>query len=1039
MANNIFFPLNAPVNTESFDTTLDSEKISFVNKNTLVHRNVLGNPHYRTGNNFVSTTGKEIAITGNPSNITITCGNNVLSTSATKYLSKVVAVEPVVPGEILQVRADSNKNIFYIVKKANGDLVYCKNKQMLLTVNKSSYDDVAMFMDQYGDAYYCYRSGTTYTVRNSNNQTLYSIVEPREERRGYYAVFNNCYRDLATKGYVFGADIADSTRCWAYITHTSTKIYGFGCVGPSGELTGEPKPVAFVSGSPISLLTRYKILDNKVVKWQVDTDSTEQNNRNANLGKTTFVIGENGGTTSWSHTVFTEAWDFIIGYNASHHPVYALGNTSDTTFIPVIDISSDMGAYWKLDGAGPYFGDFDNVFPQCFVFTNWQANRGKFWDYGPGWSKCTVQKRWYWDNISTNKSVYPIEKGLYLVEFKNGTRSSIDLLPKNSSNVSTNNISVGDSTKYPGPECWKENARYHGVTDEEISSKQLLDWCYFIGGNASDGIVDILPFTQTFNGFTIQYYNGNPVSASMNKVLINTASEEMKAWWAFTSGSFSYLATKDYVYFIESLSSINQVEIKKIADYKYALNIISEYSFIAESREGTFDLVRAFNPFITEGQWDVVNVPTLLPPDGGASNDVWLQGGGHNVNLNADDVTTSYLLPATEVGIYVDSNNLDEFNKNIIKKVRPIINYSWSNIFNDDVIDIYFTHTLDTTDNKYRTSYSIEKGQFFESIKEDNTYWLTAETTIFPVGIGVIVKGINYIAPTIRLPGNYSARLYTASNTAFLAYNIANQVYYGNQVFTIYASSFYYDDQAIYYVGGTNDASQNSFVCYAIGMAFLANSGTEAYFYSPWEKRMYVFTGSNTMQAADSFARFGNIIDACYSSNEQALYILFEEGLWIRTQKDSCFIPYDINNAHLEGTTNGCAVVGKTGGWFIYSPVEGDTEPIDIETSYIGDEGSLFKYNYADIVLYNVDDNVSLNVSFEVLNGIESASTTQKVTLKKTDWKARNHRIRVVPQFNVGNSFKIHISSNDSIAIGYISVSLERTTGTPGVAVRSRT
>ena len=194
MANNIFFPLNAPVNTESFDTTLDSEKISFVNKNTLVHRNVLSNPRYRTGNNFVSTTGKEISISGNPNNITITCGDNTLSTSATKYLSKVAAVEPVVSGEILQVRADSNKNIYYIVKKANGDLVYCKNKQILLTVNKNSYDDVMMFMDQYGDAYYCYRSGTAYRICNKNNQTLYTIYEPLEQGRGYYAVFNNCYK-----------------------------------------------------------------------------------------------------------------------------------------------------------------------------------------------------------------------------------------------------------------------------------------------------------------------------------------------------------------------------------------------------------------------------------------------------------------------------------------------------------------------------------------------------------------------------------------------------------------------------------------------------------------------------------------------------------------------------------------------------------------------------------------------------------------------------------------------------------------------------
>lgn len=436
-----------------------------------------------------------------------------------------------------------------------------------------------------------------------------------------------------------------------------------------------------------------------------------------------------------------------------------------------------------------------------------------------------------------------------------------------------------------------------------------------------------------------------------------------------------------------------------------------------------------------EGEWDVRDVPTLLPSDGGASNDVWLQGSGHNVNLKDNDVTVSYLLPPIEVPIYVDPTNLDKFNKEVIKKVKPLIKVNREQMFNEDAVDVYFTHTLDTTDCKYRATIKGNGEQTYNTLLDENTYWLEAQTTIFPIGLGSQVKGINYIAPTVKLPGNYSARLYTSNNTAFLGYNISSQVYYGDQVFTIYTSSFYYDGQAIYYVGGTNESTQNSFVCYAIGMDFLGNSGTEAYFYSRWEKRLYVFTGSATLQAGDSFARFGEIVDTCYSSHEQALYILFDDGhLYARTQRDSFLLDYkDITNPHLEGTTLGCAVVGDNG-WMYYSPVNGEISPLNIETSFIGDEGSLFKYSFVDCVLYNVKDDCELDIEFVILNGIEQKSTKLHKAITKSEWKGRNLRIRLTPNSNsnIGTSFKIIIKSDDDIAVSYISVGLDRQSAVPG-------
>lgn len=1039
--NNIYFPLTSPVNTDSFDTTLDTEKISFREKNTVAYENVLRSPRINKGPDAVSTTGKNISVLGSPSDITIRCGDFDLKTSASYYLDEVKEIKPPVSGEVTDVKANyDTKDIFYLVKQSNGDYVYCKNNVVVETIKRdSSWVDFACFLSVDGNRIKSYvLSDCSIYLECGDfklNLTDWSQLSGVTTIKPY--AFNN--GEFYNPGhFTVGADGIDQYRTHCYSSQYGHKLY-LGCVGKGGFVTGEPFPE--VESKP----TR---LSNGVLRWMVLLSPSLQNSVNSELGKTELTVGETGGTESWNDPSIKRI-RMVYGYKADGTKIYV--NTSEagsntTSGVDVIDVSSDMGAYWKIGNPS----EFDNFFPQGYVFTNYASNRGKFYDYGPGWARCTVQIRNYEHNTTT-KSVYPLTSPVMLSELKGyeDENECYLLEPVNSSNISTDGKAIGDGSQYAGAENYikftdndKLNGIYwrrHSVTQEEIASKQLLNWVYFLGDTMENGIVNDIPFVlDNTNNVKVQYYAGLPVSASFNKTLITTASTEMKAFYSSTSYEgepVTVICTDPYVYFIKQLKSIDQVKVFKLADFKFCTNLITQWNFINESRDGTFEILRGNIPYIMEGEWDVKNVPTLLPSDGGASNDVWLQGSGHNVNLKDNDVTVSYLLPPIEVPIYVDPTNLDKFNKEVIKKVKPLIKINRTQMFNEDTVDVYFTHTLDTTDCKYRATIKGNGEQTYNTLLDENTYWLEAQTTIFPIGLGSQVKGINYIAPTVKLPGNYSARLYTSSNTAFLGYNIASQVYYGDQVFTIYTSSFYYDEQAIYYVGGTNESTQNSFVCYAIGMDFLGNSGTEAFFYSRWEKRLYVFTGSATLQAGDSFARFGEIVDTCYSSHEQALYILFDDGhLYARTQRDSFLLDCKgITNPHLEGTTLGCAVVGDNG-WMYYSPVNGEISPLNIETSFIGDDGSLFKYSFVDCVLYNVKDDCELDIEFVVLNGIEQKSTVLHKAITKSEWKGRNLRIRLTPNSNsnIGTSFKIRIKSDDDVAVSYISVGLDKQSAVPG-------
>ena len=196
--NNIYFPLTSPVNTDSFDTTLDTERISFREKNTVVYENVLRSPRVNKGPDAVSTTGKNISVLGSPSDITIRCGDFDLKTSAEYYLDEVKEIKPPVSGEVIDVKANyDTKDIFYLVKQANGDYVYCKNNVVVETIKRdSSWVDFTCFLSVYGKRIKSYvdrRSyiyleyeGSTQTFDSWVNLTGQTIVKPYAFNNGEF-------------------------------------------------------------------------------------------------------------------------------------------------------------------------------------------------------------------------------------------------------------------------------------------------------------------------------------------------------------------------------------------------------------------------------------------------------------------------------------------------------------------------------------------------------------------------------------------------------------------------------------------------------------------------------------------------------------------------------------------------------------------------------------------------------------------------------------------------------------------------------------
>ena len=203
-------------------------------------------------------------------------------------------------------------------------------------------------------------------------------------------------------------------------------------------------------------------------------------------------------------------------------------------------------------------------------------------------------------------------------------------------------------------------------------------------------------------------------------------------------------------------------------------------------------------------------------------------------------------------------------------------------------------------------------------------------------------------------------------------------------------------------------------------MKYLANSGSEAYFYSEWDKQIYIFTGSNTLQRMASLSNVAPIKDSIFSSQEQILYLLTEDDkLIMMLEGDVASV--QTSGGHLECTELGCAVVNDRG-YEIINPYKEDWKilPFRLKTAFLGSDSSLSRMSHFDFLVYRVDDHpVTFTLRVDTLNGIERNTEVKDITITPSMWKGRTYRIRFSPRNNVGNSFSVGISSKDNVAVSF--------------------
>lgn len=525
-------------------------------------------------------------------------------------------------------------------------------------------------------------------------------------------------------------------------------------------------------------------------------------------------------------------------------------------------------------------------------------------------------------------------------------------------------------------------------------------------------------------------YQGIPTALTFKgTLLLNATDLDYKITWRKSNGDYFvsiYNGAKVQSIWIKQGGDI---KIDKISDYLFRLNSLTDVNLIVESHEGLPSFQKAFSGYIGEEHCNAMLFDTLPSIDTSSENNQLFYAQGLNSDLLDDTIQPGFLFPAKTINGYIAVDKMEEFNKGWLQSRKNLIFNKLKACGNfTDKYDVYYASSSDSSDVVYRYSQELPNNnnktieneigtQVYDTSKADTTWWIDADNVIYPIAISSNMSGVNYSYSTVDLPGNYASRIYSRNNKTWAVYNSVSQVYMGEYIFTLMGGNYYFDGQGVYYLGSENSSesnkySDNSLVAYAVGMKFLCSSPSEAYFYSPFDKGIYIFTASNTLQKATPLSKFGEVLDACYCPVNQAIYLLFDGVLIVKGQEDMA--DFLVTGNRLYTTEKGVQVVSDSE-YTLHNHTEGDLMPLNIETGWLGSADTLQKYSMVD-VLFKGEGTV--NVTGVMLTLTDTAEVKEElISVKINKWNNGFARWRLQPRDPIGNAFKLKLQSDDNVGV----------------------
>ena len=327
-------------------------------------------------------------------------------------------------------------------------------------------------------------------------------------------------------------------------------------------------------------------------------------------------------------------------------------------------------------------------------------------------------------------------------------------------------------------------------------------------------------------------------------------------------------------------------------------------------------------------------------------------------------------------------------------------------------IDVYYD---EVQPSKYR--FSINNNvQRFNSQFEGQEFPLGV---IVPFPLGTKWSLHNEVIAVGEMSQDLLAVGLTWNNKTLDAYIFSKQIYFGQASFNLFGIQYIFDGDYIY--------QESDRIAMAFGYAFVGSDNQAAYFYNLWDKSIYLFTGSRTLNKFIDLTNRALVKIGRYDGFSGEMILLTEDEVLKSREGVIMNFPYKPGNLVIP-TKKGPYIEIDNGDRLLLSPRDGEIDIFEIQTEFIGVDGStVCDYERIDIRLYSPDKMALIFLAeMQTINQDTKESEQKLITFKGGDWSSDGYKtIKLIPQYKKGTGLSLRIYCEQAIYIAGIEFTYE--------------
>ena len=401
--------------------------------------------------------------------------------------------------------------------------------------------------------------------------------------------------------------------------------------------------------------------------------------------------------------------------------------------------------------------------------------------------------------------------------------------------------------------------------------------------------------------------------------------------------------------------------------------------------------------------------------------DDWVFASGRNVNFTVSGKKSGIASTIWSAGIYKAASRAPKF---IAEETLPI--------------DLYSSKTASAP--AYWQTVMNPNTDAVRQVKKDND--LIYYNAVYPLyNTNYMMRGPSLFAEFVNSGNNQDYMIENDVGYQVLYENVepmlltatTGDIYGIESIFVIQSMPYAVIDGKIYSLSYLNGVYQGmDCIINVKGMKYIGSIPTKAYFYSPNNRAIYVFTGDANLTKVKDASAIDDIYYITFNSATQTIYMATNNGLYMLSDNSSYRQDWGtIDNVTFQTDGSSSVVVRTDDGYKLYrlyyEDAEGrKTNKVILNTGLLGaGEGKVFTIDKYNINLFSDQRrNGKLQITSYVLqdNG-QIAETTEEKTINSSDWDDEFFckQIDYTPPKNRGVGIGLSIVSD--FAITYINAS----------------